>query len=97
MSPFIRGVSFAEALARFRMLGWSDDRQEGSHHHLIHPHLPGVRLNLPDHRQHDIDPVILGSAVEAAGLTRNQFNQLTGAGRRRAARQIRREVYGMSE
>ncbi len=97
MPPYIRGVAFAEAIARFRMVGWQDYGQEGSHHHMVHPKRPGVRLSLPDHRRHDIGPATLGRAIELAGLTGEQFLRLTGSGSRRYARQIRREVYGMED
>ena len=97
MPPFIRGVSFADALARFRMIGWEYDGQEGSHHYLTHPKMPGTRIFLPDHRRRDLDPVTLGVAVEYAGLTAAQFRQLAGSGRRRNARRIRQEVYGMAD
>ena len=95
MPPFIRGVSFAEALRRFKSIGWREDGQEGSHLHLTHPNMNGVRLELPDHRRHDLDPSTLGGIVEKAGLTGPQFRQLTGSGQRQNARRIRREVYGM--
>ncbi len=97
MPPFITGISFNEAIARFRMIGWQDDGQEGSHHFLTHPKMPGVRLNLPDHRRSDMDPMTLGKNLVSAGITRQQFMQLTGSGRRRNARRIRQEVYGMSD
>ena len=97
MPPFIPGVSFADALARFRMIGWEDDGQEGSHHYLTHLKMPGTRIFLPDHRRRNLHPVTLGVAVEYAGLTAAQFRQLTGSGRRRNARRIRREVYKMSD
>jgi hypothetical protein len=35
--------------------------------------------------------------VEYAGLTAAQFRQLAGSGRRRNARHIRQEVYGMAD
>ena len=97
MPPFISGISFADAPARFRMVGWEDDGQEGSHHYLAYPKLPGIRIFLPDHRRRDLDPVTLGAAVEYTGLTVAQFRQLTGSGRRRNARRIRQEIYGMSD
>ena len=97
MPPFIRGVSFADAVRRFRLIGWQDDGQEGSHFRLAHPNMPGVRLNLPDHRGQDLAPATLGKDVEDAGLTAEQFARLTGGGRRRNAREIRRTVYGMED
>ena len=97
MPPFINGVSFADALARFKSIGWEDAGQEGSHHYLTHPKMPGVKIFLPDHRRRDVDPVTLGVAVAYAGLTAAQFRQLSGNGRRRNARRIRREVYGMAD
>lgn len=95
MSPYIPGISFADAVRRFKALGWGDAGQTGSHRHLRHPNLPGVTLSLPDHRRGDVDPAILGGEVEKAGLTAEQFHSLAGSCRRRNARQIRREVYGM--
>ena len=97
MPPFIRGVSFTEALRRFKAVGWREDGQEGSHLRLIHPNMDGVRLELPDHRRHDLHPRTLGSLVEKAGLTGPQFQQLTGNGHRQNAEQIRRQVYGMED
>ena len=97
MPPFVRGVSFNDAIARFKLIGWQDDGQAGSHHYLKHPKMPGVRLNLPDHRQHDMEPLTLGKNLESAGITLQQFMGLTGSGRRRNARRIRREVYGMMD
>ena len=97
MPPFINGVSFADALARFKIIGGENGGQEGSHHYLVHPKMPGVRLTLPDHRRRDLDPVTLGVAVQSAGLTVAQFRHLTGSARRRSARRIRREVYGMAD
>jgi predicted RNA binding protein YcfA (HicA-like mRNA interferase family) len=97
MPPFIRSVAFADAMTRLKMVGWRDDGQEGSHHYLVHPKMPGVRLSLPDHRRHDMDPLTLGRTIESAGLTREQFLRLTGSGYRRYAREIRREVYGMED
>ena len=79
------------------MIGWHDDGQEGSHHFLTHPKMPGVRLNFPDHRRRDMDPLTLGKNLESAGITRQQFLGLAGSGRRRNARQIRREVYRMED
>ena len=79
------------------MIGWMDDGQEGSHHFLVHPAMPGVRLNLPDHRRGDMDPMTLGKNLESAGLTREQFMGLSGSGRRRNASRIRREVYRMAD
>ena len=95
MPPFIRGVAFADAIARFKMVGWQDDGQVGSHHRLVHPKMPGVILVLPDHRRGDMSPGTLGGIVRLAGLTREQFLRLAGSGSRRYSRQIRREVYGM--
>ena len=97
MPPFVIGVSFNEAIARFKRIGWQDDGQEGSHHFLTYPKLPGVRLNLPDHRRTDMDPMTLGKNIESADITREQFMGLAGSGRRRNARRIRREVYGMAD
>ena len=97
MPPFIRGVSFADAARRFRLIGWQDDGQEGSHFRLVHPNMPGVRLNLPDHMGQDLAPGTLGKNVEDSGLTAEQFRQLTGNGHRRNAQRIRREVYGMED
>ena len=94
MPPFIREVSFADALERFRLVGWRDDGQSGSHRSLARPARPGVRLHLPDHRRQDLDPMTLGRIVESAGLTREQFGQLSGQGHLRRAREIRRQVYG---
>ena len=79
------------------LIGWEDDGQEGSHDYLAHPKMPSTRIFLPDHRRRDLDPVTLGATVEYAGLTATQFLQLTGSGRRRNARRIRREVYGMTD
>jgi predicted RNA binding protein YcfA (HicA-like mRNA interferase family) len=90
-------VAFADALARFRMVGWREVGQSGSHRYLDHPKRPRIRLNSPDHRNQDLDPATLGKAVELAGLTAEQFLGLTGSGHRRYARQIRREVYCMDE
>ena len=97
MPPFIRGVSFADAVGRFRLIGWQDDGQEGSHFRMVHPNMPGVKLNLPNHRGQDLAPATLGKNVEDAGLTERQFASLTGSGHRRNARQIRRGVYGMED
>ena len=95
MPPFVPGVSFAEALARFRAVGWREHDQTGSHLYLAHPKRPGVLLALPDHRRRDLRPGTLGGEVEKADLTAEQFHSLAGSGRHRNARQIRREVYGM--
>ena len=97
MPPYVPGVSFADALARFKLVGWEQMNQEGSHVALRHPNLPDVIIRLPDHRRRDLKPGTLGVAVEAAGLTAGQFLRLTGSGHRRYARQIRREVYGMED
>ena len=80
MPPFIRGVAFADALTRFKLVGWREDIQEGSHLRLVHPKFPGISISLPDHRRHDLDPLTLGRAVEIAGLTGKQFSRLTGRG-----------------
>lgn len=97
MPPFIRGVTFTDALRRFKLVGWREAGQAGSHCFLEHPRRPGISLNLPDHRQRDLDPRTLGRAVEMAGLTAEQFRQLTGSGHQRNARSIQREVYGMED
>ena len=97
MPPRIPGVNFVEAISRLKSVGWRDDGQSASHHFLVHPNMPGVRLSVPDHRGADLSPGTLGSIVVRAGLTREQFNRLGGSGRRRRARRIRREVYGMAE
>lgn len=97
MPPFIKGVSFTDAVARFRSIGWEDNGQSGSHLHLMHPRLPGVTISLPDHRRRDLDSAILGAAVAAALLTVAQFHSLSGKGHRRNARRIRQEVYGMAD
>jgi predicted RNA binding protein YcfA (HicA-like mRNA interferase family) len=97
MPSYVRGVSFADALARFNLVGWEQVNQEGSHVALRHPNLPDVIIRLPDHRRRDLKPRTLGAAVEAAGLTAEQFLRLAGNGSRRYARQIRREVYGMED
>ena len=94
MPPYITGISFADAMSRFRAIGWDEDGQEGSHRKLVHPDWP-VPIYLPDHRRRDLRPGTLGGEVEKAGLTAEQFHSLAGSGRRRNARQIRREVYGM--
>ena len=94
MPPFITGISFNDALARFRAIGWNEAGQEGSHRKLEHPNWPAP-IYLPDHRQRDLRPGTLGGEVAKAGLTAEQFHSLAGSGRRRNARQIRREVYGM--
>ena len=96
MPPLIPGISYADALARFKLVGWRDAGQSGSHHYLVHPERPGIRIPLPDHRRRDVNPAILGEAVVMAGLTEEQFRQLTGARHRRNARRIRQKVYGMS-
>ncbi len=95
MPPLIHGISFADAIARLRLVGWLDLRQRGSHVILRHPNLPGVLLNLPRHPGKDLNPALLGAEVERAGLTREQFLSLAGSGRRRNARTIKRDVYGM--
>jgi predicted RNA binding protein YcfA (HicA-like mRNA interferase family) len=97
MPPFIRGIAFEDAVGRLKMVGWQDYGQAGSHRFMVNQKMPGVRLDLPDHRRHDVDPVTLGRVVELAGLTREQFLRLTGSGSRRYAGQIRREVYGMED
>ena len=79
------------------MVGWLELRQRGSHVILWHPDLPGVLLNLPRHPGGDLNPVLLGAEVEKAGLSREQFLSLAGNGRRRNARAIRREVYGIAD
>ena len=95
MPPYIPGVSFADALARFKLVGWEEAGQAGSHLVLEHPCLPGVVVRLPDHRRRDLKPGTLGEAVEAAGLAKDQFFSLAGKGYRRNASRIRKEVYGM--
>lgn len=95
MPPLIHGISFGDAIARFRLVGWQELRQHGSHVILRHPNLPGVLLNLPRHPGKDLNSALLGAEVERAGLTREQFFSLGGSGRRRNARTIKREVYGM--
>jgi predicted RNA binding protein YcfA (HicA-like mRNA interferase family) len=97
MPPLIRGVSFADALARLESVGWVQDGQEGSHVALIHPNIPGRRIYLPDHRGRDLAPDTLGATVARAGLTREQFRSLTGSGHRRNVSRIRKEVYGMAD
>ena len=97
MPPLVRGISFNDAIARFKMIGWRDDRQSGSHHFLRHPKRPGVRLNIPDHRRRDMDAMTLGKNLASAGITLSQFMSLSGKGRRRNARRIRQEVYGMAD
>lgn len=97
MPPYIPGVSFSDALARFKSVGWYDDGQAGSHRRLNHPKRPGVTVILPDHRRRDIPPATLGNAVEKAGLTEKQFLSLTGSGHRRNVSLIRKEVYGMAD
>ena len=97
MPPYIPEVSFADALARFKLVGWEQIDQEGSHVALRHPNLLDVIIRLPDHRHRNLKPGTLGAAVEAAGLTVEQFARLTSSGRRRYARRIRWEVYGMED
>ena len=97
MPPFIPGVSFGEALKRFKLIGWKEVGQEGSHVALEHPSMPGAIVRLPDHRRKDLNPRTLGEAVATAGLTRDQFVSLSGPGYRRNARRIRMEVYEMAE
>ena len=97
MPPFVSGISFTEALRRFRLIGWREAGQEGSHLVLEHTSLPGALVRLPDHRRRDLKPGTLGEAIEMAGLTKDQFLSLAGSGYRRNARRIRREVYGMEE
>lgn len=96
MPPFINGVSFTDALARFKSVGWEDTGQNGSHHYLAHPKMPGVKIFLADHRRRDLNPTSLGVAVMLAGLSAEQFRQLSGSGSHRHARRIRQEVYGMA-
>ena len=64
---------------------------------MVHPKMPEAILILPDHRGRDLDPTTLGTVVEDASLTAEQFLRLTGSGHRQYARRIRREVYGMED
>lgn len=71
--PKLPVTSGRDARRAFEKVGWTFNRQRGSHMVLIKPGIP-VNLVIPDHRE--LDRGLLRGLIRDAGLTVEQFTQL---------------------
>ena len=65
--------SGAETVKKFRRVGWSVDRQAGSHVMLVKPEYP-YTLSVPHHKE--LGSGLLRSLIKQAGLSVQEFNDL---------------------
>ena len=60
-----------EVIAILEGLGFAEVRQRGSHKQFRHP--DGRSTTVPDHRGHDISPILLRQIAKDIGLTADEF------------------------
>ena len=73
MSHRLRLCSGAEAVKKFKHIGWFVDRQVGSHVMLVKADYP-YTLSVPQHKELGFG--LLRSLVKKAGLSVEEFNEL---------------------
>lgn len=75
MSPKIPIVTPSELIKILEKLGYTRQRQKGSHIIFRHNERPGKHVCVPFHRK-DLSPNTLKLILEQAGLTVEQFTDL---------------------
>lgn len=75
MSRRLPALTAVEVLRELGRAGWSERRRSGSHLILVHPEKPG-RIVVPFHRGTTIKQGTLGSIIDQAGLSRDEFRSL---------------------
>lgn len=70
MAKSLPVISGRDARRAFERLGWTFDRQRGSHMVLTKPGVP-VNLSVPDHRE--FDRGLLSGLIRDAGMTVDEF------------------------
>ena len=68
--PKLPVISGRDARRAFERLGWTFDRQRGSHMILVKPGV-STNLSVPDHRE--LDRGLLRGLIRDAGLTVEEF------------------------
>ncbi len=63
-------ISGAKAVRAFEKVGWTQDRQRGSHAVMLKPGR-NVSLSVPQHRE--LAPGTLRALIRAAGMTVDEF------------------------
>ncbi|MDI6734631.1 MAG: type II toxin-antitoxin system HicA family toxin [bacterium] len=73
MNPQIKLCSGVELVKKLKRLGWSVDRQKGSHVMMVKEDYP-YTLSIPQHKE--LGMGILKKIIKQAGLTVEEFNAL---------------------
>ena len=73
MSHRLRLCSGAEAVKKFKRIGWTVARQAGSHVMLVKPDYP-YTLSIPQHKELGVG--LLKSLLRQADLSAEEFNDL---------------------
>lgn len=73
MGHHLKLCSGAEVVKKLKRVGWTVDRQVGSHLMMVKPDYP-YTLSIPQHRELGIG--ILKKIIKQAGLTVDEFNEL---------------------
>jgi predicted RNA binding protein YcfA (HicA-like mRNA interferase family) len=71
---FLSNISGKDALKAFSKVGYSLDRQEGSHMILYCSHLGHPPLSIPNHKE--LAPGLLRAQIKRAGLSVEEFRRL---------------------
>ncbi|MCX5637770.1 MAG: type II toxin-antitoxin system HicA family toxin [Planctomycetota bacterium] len=74
--PKVPRITGEEAVRAFGRAGFAVDRVRGAHHILRHPDKT-VRLSIPVHKGETVGIGLLRSQIKDAGLTVEQFIDLT--------------------
>ncbi len=70
----LSNISGEDAVKAFRKIGYSFDRQEGSHIILYCSHPGRPPLSIPNHKE--MAPGLLRAQIKRAGLTVEEFRKL---------------------
>ena len=73
MGAFLRLCSGAEAVRKFRRVGWTVARQRGSHVMMVKSEYE-YTLSIPQHDE--LGPGLLRKLIRQAGVTAEEFNGL---------------------
>ena len=74
--PRLPHITGSEAVRALRRAGWQIDRVRGSHHVLTHTDQPGATVVVPVHAGEILKPKTLGSILDQARLSVEEFVDL---------------------
>jgi predicted RNA binding protein YcfA (HicA-like mRNA interferase family) len=74
--PRLPRVTARKALQVMKRAGWREERQRGSHLHLVHPEKPERRVTISIHAREIVLPKTLEAILEQADMSVDEFRRL---------------------